>query len=245
MYKSVLFISDNEYMCKQIENIIFQYKSETNKFSFAISPFSDHQSFTNSLSEDLHVCDLRNSNDIDFIINNYDLVISVHCKQLFPKKLINHVKCINIHPGYNPSNRGWYPQVFSILNDDIIGATIHEIDEEIDHGPIIARETVIKDSIDTSGSLYDKILQKEIELFEKHFSSILDNSYAVEYPENEGKLYLKKDFNDLCKLDLNEISSLKNFIQKMKALTHKDFKNAFFIDEDTNEKVYVSINIRK
>ena len=72
---------------------------------------------------------------------NY-LIISLHCKQLFPKGLISTVKCINVHPGLNPHNRGWYPQVFSIINKRPLGATIHEIDEELDHGDVIAQKEV-------------------------------------------------------------------------------------------------------
>ncbi len=243
MYKNVLIISDNLFLCKKIEAIILKYKQA--EFSFSISPFSDLKSFQEEIAAPVHVFNLKNIEDIEKIIASYDLILSIHCKQLFPISLISRIKSINIHPGYNPYNRGWYPQVFSILNDEIIGATIHEIDEEIDHGAIIDRLLVKKDNTDTSGSLYDKILEKEIELFEKNIQSILNNSYSVIQPENEGKLYLKKDFNDLCKLDLKETGTFETFIKKMRALTHKNFNNAYYIDPETKEKIYISLKISK
>lgn len=245
MFKNILFISDNLYLCKKIKTIISRDKFNDFKFVFSISPFSNLIDFEKSLSNNVHVYDMRNQDDVSVILQNYDLVISIHCKQIFPENLISKIKCINIHPGYNPYNRGWYPQVFSILNNEMIGATIHEIDKDIDHGLIIDREVVEKTITDTSGSLYDKILIKEIELFEKNIFAILNNSYNVIEPEIEGPLYLKKDFNDLCKLDLNENGTLEFFIRKLRALTHNDLKNAYFFDETTNEKVYISINIRK
>ncbi len=72
--------------------------------------------------------------------DKYILFISLHCKQIFPQRLTDNYRCINIHPGYNPYNRGWFPQVFSILNKNTAGVTIHEIDQELDHGPIIYQE---------------------------------------------------------------------------------------------------------
>lgn len=245
MYKNVLVISDNLYLCKRIEEVLKLKLITEPEFSFAISPFSNLTEFEEKISNSIFVVNLKDETDVAKITSQYDLVLSIHCKQLFPASMVNKVKCINIHPGYNPYNRGWYPQVFSILNDEIIGATIHEIDEEIDHGAIIDRTIVEKDNIDTSGTLYDKILEAEISLFTKNISSILQNTYNTKAPETEGKLHLKKDFNVICKIDLKEVNSFENFIKKMRALTHHDFKNAHYIDPLTNEKIYISLNISK
>jgi methionyl-tRNA formyltransferase len=95
------------------------------------------------------------------IIDSFDLVIFVHCFQLFPKTMVNAVRCVNIHPGYNPINRGWYPQVFAIVNDLPIGATIHEMDEKLDNGPIIVRELVEKYARDTSLTIFLMILKTQ------------------------------------------------------------------------------------
>jgi methionyl-tRNA formyltransferase len=169
----------------------------------------------------------------------------MHCKQLFPDKLVKSLKCINVHPGYNPINRGWYPQVFAIINILKIGATIHEIDTELDHGPIIARRYVEKDQIDTSETLYNKILIAEIELIEEHLISILENTYITFLPESEGVLYLKNDFKKLCKLNLDEKMSTLQFIDKLRALTYGGYKNAYFIDSKTQKKIYVNISLEK
>jgi len=148
MYKDVLVISDNLSLCKAFIELIDRKKITNCFFTFSISPFSNIEDFK-TLNTDIKVFDLKNQIHIDFIKSNYDLIISTHCKQIFPTDLVNHLKCINIHPGYNPINRGWYPQVFSIINKTIIGATIHEIDDKLDHGFIIDREQVKKTSFDT------------------------------------------------------------------------------------------------
>ena len=210
---------------------------------YSISPLSDKFKFEEKLNKGVFVYNLKSDQHLEEIIEKYDLVFSIHCKQIFPKKLINSLKCMNVHPGYIPLNRGWYPQVFSIIYDLPIGATIHEIDEDLDHGNIIDRELVEKEIIDTSFTLYNKVIQKEKSLLKKNLFSIISNSYTTIKPENEGHLYLRADFNKLCEIDLNQSTTAKDIINKLRALTHDEFKNAFFIDPKTGKKVFISINL--
>ena len=242
MYSKILIISDNIYLCSEFEKIIFS-EGYNNKYywDFSISPFSNLKDFKNIIKSKIHVFDLKSDNDINQIIDLYDLVISIHCKQIFPKKLIDNVKCINVHPGYNPINRGWYPQVFSIINETKIGATIHEIDEFLDHGLIIDREFVETEKYDTSLSLYNKIINLEILLLKKNLINILENNYNTIIPEYEGAVFLKKDFNNLCKLDLDEEMTMSKAIDRLRALTHGNNKNAYFIDSKTQKKVFIKI----
>lgn len=175
--------------------------------------------------------------------SKYELIISAHCKKIFPPKLVNSFRCINIHPGLNPYNRGWYPQVFSIINKLPIGATIHEIDNKLDHGPIIAQEKVKIYPKDTSLDVYNRVLNTEIKLFEKNLDNILNNTYKLTHPHIEGNLNLKKDFNALCKLDLNHKGTLKEHIDLLRALTHGEFQNGYF--EENNEQFFIKIDISK
>ena len=192
-------------------------------------------------SKDLN---FKNSLFIDYLISEYKLIISAHCKKIFPKKLVESTRCINIHPGYNPYNRGWFPQVFSILNKLPLGATIHEMDEELDSGDIISQEKVSINSSDDSLSLYNKVLQKEINLFQNDLDKIIEGSYNKIKPKSKGNLNLKKDFNNLCKLDLNSIGTMGEHIDLLRALSHGDFKNAYFLD-NKNEKIRVKIELKK
>jgi dTDP-4-amino-4,6-dideoxyglucose formyltransferase len=244
MFYTILVISDNAFLCSKLESILMEKINAEQKIAFSISPSSDMEAFRKFISSEILVLDLKKEENIDYIIENYDLVLSIHCKQFFPEKLVNNVKCINIHPGYNPINRGWYPQVFSIYHDIPVGATIHEIDTELDHGPIIAREFVEKKAYDTSGTLYDKILDKEIELFGRNADDILNNAYTTILPENDGNVFLKKDFNTLCKIDPEEETTAGKFIDKLRALSHKDFKNAYFIEPESGKKIFISLQIQ-
>jgi len=174
------------------------------------------------------------------VIENYGLVISIHCKQLFPEVLVRCVRCVNVHPGYNPHNRGWFPQVFSILNGLPMGVTIHEIDDELDHGPIIAQREYVMKSWDTSGSIYSRIMNIEREMVLEHFESIVEGSYSTHSPPIEGNLNLKRDFDELRELNMDQEGTFRDFLNQLRALTHNEFRNAFFIDE-AGEKVFVRV----
>ena len=188
------------------------------------------------------VVNLKSENDVLRIISEFDLVISLNSGQVFPEKLVTAIKCINIHPGYNPDTRGCFSEVFSLVYNTKIGATIHEMDAELDHGPVIARETVEKKDWDTADTLYKKIIDKEFELIEKNFETILKNTYDPMSVE-EGKIYTKKDFNALLKIDPGEKKTFREFIDHLRAMTFEGYDNCYFINEE-GVKVFISIRLK-
>lgn len=238
--KRVLVIIDNMPQYEPIKNLILKSNREDVVFDFhrskVLKPSKEHgECLINSLS----VIDVVGS--VDFIIKNYDLVISIHCTQIFPKSLVENIRCINVHPGYNPINRGWYPQIFSLAYELPIGVTIHEIDNLIDHGPIIARKLVDKALGDTSATLYKKILKAELELLEAELFNIVDNKYKTFLPEEEGRVYLKKDFEKLCEIDLNETGTFKRFYNLLRALSHEGFNNAYIVEKESGKKIFLRL----
>ncbi len=178
------------------------------------------------------------------IAASYDLVISAHCKQIFPDYLVSNVRCINIHPGLNPFNRGWFPQVFSIINGKPAGVTVHLMDKEIDHGDIITQREIALSSEDTSQSAYDKIQQEEIALIEEHLLSWITCDYSASRPSETGNYNGISDFKELCQLDLTSTGTLQQHLDLLRALTHGDYANAYYVNEQ-GEKVYVKVELSK
>jgi len=240
--KKILLITDNIIVYQKIKKTIQLKNREDVEFSYRYSSssaeFHLHPDFINSINSQI---DLKK--ETSFILSNFDLVISAHCFQLFPVELVNNIRCINIHPGYNPINRGWFPQVFAIAYNLPIGATIHEIDNELDHGNIIARKYVEKNIWDTSLSVYNRVLNAEIELFSEYFDQIVDGTYSKFKPENEGNIFYKKDFEELREIDMEETGKFIDFYNKMRALSHGNYKNAYFIDMGTGKKIYIKIEV--
>lgn len=234
-----LILTDNIILAEWMNSFVKQY-TNISLFKFYHSVGSE-KIFADS---NMLISPLSLKDSIEYILGNYNLVISLHCKQFFPKKLVNNVRCINVHPGYNPYNRGWYPQVFSIINNGVIGATIHEIDQKLDHGGIICREKVMKYNYDTSETLYNRVIEKEKELINKYFELILLNSYTKTEPEEEGTLFTKSDFEKICEIDMDEVNTYKSFYDKIRALSHGDYYNAWYIDKETGEKIYFKLLIK-
>jgi dTDP-4-amino-4,6-dideoxyglucose formyltransferase len=184
---------------------------------------------------------VKDDQAVEWIVHNYDIVFSVHCKQIFPPSLVSRVTCFNFHPGFNPHNRGWYPQVFSLINGLPIGATIHRMDEQIDHGGIVGQKAVDVSPTDTSLEIYNKVIDAEKDLIKEHLISILDEDYALSFPCEEGNYNGIKDYKKLCQLNLDSVGTLESHINLLRGLSHGDFKNAVF--EKNGKKYFVKIVI--
>ena len=184
------------------------------------------------------------SSDFESLIRDYDLIVSIHCKKIFPPELVNSVRCVNVHPGFNPFNRGWFPHVFSIINNQKSGVTIHEMDAAIDHGPIISQVECPIYSWDNSSTLYERIISVERDLVLDWFDRIVEGNYSSFSSENGGSNNKKSDFSSLCEIDLEEVGSFGDHINHLRALSHKGFRNAYFFDEEGN-KIFISLDLEK
>lgn len=240
--KKVLIISDNV-------ELVSYFKLIVESISLKVAEFSYSYSIINKAPEKLKnmgmsAVDMKNKSDISTIIADYDLVISAHCKQIFPKELVKSLRCVNIHPGLNPHNRGWYPQVFSIINKKPIGCTIHLMDEQIDHGKIIYQKEVEVYSWDTSLDVYNRVVSAEKELLSNYLLDLINERYLCKSIECEGNYNGIRDFNKLTQLDLSSNGTLAEHIDLLRSLTHGDYNNAYFFDEKGN-RVFVKVKLVK
>lgn len=241
--KKIGIVTDNVFLYEEVKHIIKKRSLEKHyKFSYFFS--EGNESFENQSRQCSDLTAINIEEKSSQLSKQYDLLLSLHCKQKFPEYLVNACRCINVHPGYNPYNRGWYPQTFSIINKKPIGVTIHEMDAELDHGPIIYRELVEIEDSDTSYSVYQKIQKKESELLEKYLQTLIEGNYKTQIIDEEGNINYKKDFGELCKIDLEQTATYRDVIDYLRAMTFKDYKNAYFIDGDGN-KIYVKIELIK
>jgi len=241
-HQNILVFTDNPFLHREFKDLLRKKDFAETNFDYSCSPSSKRMFSEPIDSGEMAALVIKNS--VETIVERYDLIISIHCKQLFPAELVHRVRCINVHPGLNPHNRGWYPQVFSILNKRPHGATIHEIDEELDHGPIVAQKNVEIYPWDTSLSVYERVQIAELCLLEENIDRILLGNYATELPTEEGNINYKADFAELLHLNLKEQTTLGACIDRLRALSHGKYKNAFFTTE-MGERVYVSIELQK
>lgn len=235
--KKVFVLTDNIFVYKRFREILDEFESNELNVEYAYSPSSE-----NLFNEEVDIISFDIKKDYEELIGNIDLIISCHCKKIFPTELVNKVRCINVHPGLNPYNRGWYPQVFAINNGMPHGATIHEMDDKIDHGDIIAQKRVEVNQRDTSKSLYDRVIEAEVDLFRNNVSNLILGTYESTKMSCEGNYNSIDDFKKLCQIDLNQTGTFKDFYNLLRSLQHEPYSNAFFIDEQ-GKKVFLKLDI--
>lgn len=234
---NILVVSDNQHLFKSFREIILQHNFMNHSFNFCST------SETVSTKEAIPLINIPGEYR-EKILGKYELVFSVHCRQLFPAELVKAVRCINVHPGFTPFNNGWYPHVFSIINKQPAGATIHEMDEKLDNGPVIAQKEVNIYAWETSLDVYNKVISAELDLLREHLESIITSKYKTTVKEVAGTFHSINEFRKLCELNREEKMTLGNAIDLLRALTHPPYSNAFFIDKTTKKKVYVDLKLK-
>lgn len=237
---SILVFSDNPWLLNKFIDLIVELELFDYNYAYACSvdsPVLQDQKLIGLVKP------LKIKDHLPELLG-YNLIISAHSKQLFPAELVNAVRCINIHPGLNPHNRGWFPQVFSILNGKPLGATIHVMDEQIDHGAVIVKSEVPLYAYDTSLTAYNRVLNEEVALLKKYLPSILDGKMQPIMFSQEGNYNGIKDYKALLEIDLNQQLSFKEAIDKLRALSHPPYDNAYFIDPSTGKKIGVRIDLK-
>lgn len=101
-----------------------------------------------------------------------------------PDDFVNRV--INIHPSLIPAfcGKGCYGnRVHQGVIDygcKISGCTVHLVDDEYDHGPIIAQETVNVHSDDTAEALAARVFQRECQLYPQVVNAFAEGRVSID-----------------------------------------------------------------
>ena len=233
----VCVITDNKFIFERFRKLV---KNSQHEFEFYYSSFN--KKFSDDYRDELKFKPVRLKECDAGFFDRYDVFFSLHSKQMFPVDMVRNYRCINFHPGLNPYNRGWFPQTFSLVNHLPVGVTIHEMDAELDHGPIIYQKEVEVESWETSWDVYNKILSLEIELLDAHLDDLVKKNYVASPMQEEGNINKKEDFDRICKLDLESMGTFREHIDLLRALTFSGYDNAYFVDKKGN-KVYVTIDL--
>lgn len=150
--------------------------------------------------------------------------------------------CINVHPGLLPETRGYNPNVWSIVEDLPAGATIHYMDEGIDTGDVIARREVERRFDDTGKDLYRRIERACYECFTQTWPAIEAGEVAATGQDDAAaRSHTQADFERLCELDPDATYTVRELLDRLRALTFPPFANAHL--EVEGERYYVEVSI--
>jgi phosphoribosylglycinamide formyltransferase 1 len=113
--------------------------------------------------------------DVDLIcLAGYMRLLSPWFVKQFPRKILN------IHPSLLPAFPGLEAQEQAFAYGvKVTGCTVHFVDEELDHGPIIAQKTVEVLDSDNERTLAARILEQEHAAYTEAINIVLEGNYEI------------------------------------------------------------------
>lgn len=114
--------------------------------------------------------------DVDVVcLAGFMRILSPVLVRAFPNRILN------IHPSLLPAFIGLHAQRQALEHGaKVSGCTVHLVDEELDHGPILLQAPVPLEEEDSEESLSARILEREHELYPVAIQLILDGKVRVD-----------------------------------------------------------------
>jgi phosphoribosylglycinamide formyltransferase 1 len=90
-------------------------------------------------------------------------------------------RMLNVHPSLLPAFPGAHaPRDALAWGVKVTGATVHLVDEQVDHGPVVLQETVPVLPDDDEGSLHDRIQEVEHRIYPEAVRLLIQGRLRVE-----------------------------------------------------------------
>jgi methionyl-tRNA formyltransferase len=173
-----------------------------------------------------------------------DLILSIQFGYILPPSILEIPKhgCVNLHPAYLPYNRGANPNVWSIVEGTPAGVTLHYMDKGVDTGQIINRKQVSVLPTDTGKTLYHKLEEISLELFQEAWPSLKAGTVeCIPQSANEGTYHKTKDIDEIDRIDLNASYTGQELIDILRARTFPPYSGAYF--EKDGRKIYLRLEL--
>lgn len=162
-----------------------------------------------------------------------DYLISVHFPYIMPPGVLSlpRIGTLNLHPAYLPFNRGWHTPSWAIKEGTPYGATLHWIDEGVDTGDIAVQRQIQVHSGDTADSLYQRVLELELQLFAEALPMIRKHRLPRIPQLGDGTAHRKQDLDAQRCLRLDEALPVRETLRRLRALTTNSWNEAAYFDE--------------
>ncbi len=154
-------------------------------------------------------------NNIEFINEikklNPDIICVVAYGKILPKEILDIPKygCVNLHGSILPKYRGAAPIQWAILNGDTTtGVTTIYMDEGMDSGDIILKETVEIKEDETTGELWERLSKVGAKLLVETISKIEDGT-APRQKQSQYYSLAPMLNKEMSKIDWNTMPKIK------------------------------------
>lgn len=173
-----------------------------------------------------------------------DIGVSVMFGYLLRPRLLDLFPrgCVNLHPALLPYNRGAYPNVWSIVERTPAGVTLHYIDAGVDTGDIIVQRGVPVEPVDTGATLYRKLEQGALDLFQEAWPQV-GTGTAPRHPQmGEGTYHRTRDVARIDEIHLDQRYTAREMIDIIRARTFPPHPGAYFVHG--GRKVYLRLELQ-
>ncbi len=176
---------------------------------------------------------------------NPDLIVVVAYGKILPKEIIDIPKygIINVHSSLLPKYRGASPIHSAILNGDKeSGVSIMYIEEGLDSGDVILKETCEITEDDTLGTLHDRLKELGAIGLEKALKLIEAEEVKAEKQDDSKATFVKPITKEQAKIDWNNTKEV--IFNQIRGLN--PFPGAYTHNEkNENIKIYKSEKLEK
>jgi len=162
-----------------------------------------------------------------------DVLLSVHFGYIVGARALAAPRhTMNIHPAYLPHGRGANPNVWALVEESPAGVTIHEMEQTLDTGAIWAQYEVPYDWSDTGETLYDRLLAAELTLFHETWPRFAAGELKSRPQEAGGSSHRQKELKTLDRLDLEEATTVRALLNRLRARTFPPHDGCYVEEED-------------
>jgi methionyl-tRNA formyltransferase len=172
-----------------------------------------------------------------FPLSTFDLFIVVAYGKILSKEILAlpHKGTLNVHPSLLPKFRGPSPIESQILADDPeCGVSIIELDDEVDHGPIVAQASVTPEGWPVRASILEEMLAREGgRLLAEAIPPYMEGSIVPEPQDHARATFTKKISKEDGLLDL----SANGYQNYLKFCAYDEWPGTFFFKDGKRIKI--------
>lgn len=123
-------------------------------------------------------------------IINHSIAVLASYGALIPNEIIATFPegIINIHPSLLPKYKGPSPIQYQLLNgEETVGVTLIKLDDQVDHGPILAQKPYILQGDETSEDLLSILFEIGGDLVVEQIEKLENGEKLTETPQNHSR----------------------------------------------------------
>jgi methionyl-tRNA formyltransferase len=173
----------------------------------------------------------------------FDFGFTLWWPNILSSKILKMVEVdfFNIHPSLLPAQRGKSTSFWNLVEDTQFGATIHKIGERVDKGEIVAQVEIPKTWEDTGGSLALKAQAAITNLFKDWYPN-----FRLKLPQEKRcqiseTFHLLKDISKHSSLDLDQVMTVRDLLNLLRAKVHADYPGCTFTEEGKDYEIQIQI----